>query len=61
VPESKRHLRQRTTLYQVLVLAFRERAAIGCDQFVYWDPTELRQCLARDAFVRWGPMTTSGA
>jgi Uma2 family endonuclease len=54
VPESKRHLRQRTTLWQILDLGFREQAAIGCDQFVYWDPTDPRQCLAPDAFVRLG-------
>jgi Uma2 family endonuclease len=54
VPETKRHLRQRTTLWQILELAFREHAAIGCDQFVYWDPTDPRQCLAPDAFVRLG-------
>jgi len=54
VPESKRHLRQRTTLWQILERAFRDHAAIGCDQFVYWDPTDPRQCLAPDAFVRLG-------
>jgi hypothetical protein len=54
VPETKRHLRQRTTLWQILELAFRKEAAIGCDQFVYWDPTDPRQCLAPDAFVRLG-------
>ncbi len=54
MPESKRHLRQRTILYQILDLAFAEGAAIGCDQFVYWDPTDPSQCLAPDAFVRLG-------
>jgi Uma2 family endonuclease len=54
VPETKRHLELRTLLYQLLKLAFAERAAIGCDQFVYWDPTEPRACLAPDAFVRLG-------
>jgi Uma2 family endonuclease len=54
VLESKRHLRQRTTLWQILDLGFQEQAAIGCDQFVYWDPTDPRQCLAPDAFVRLG-------
>jgi Uma2 family endonuclease len=52
VPETKRHLEQKTLLYQILTLAFGDRAAIGCDQFVYWDPTDPRQCLAPDAFVR---------
>lgn len=54
VPETKLHLEQRTMLYQILKLAFAERAAIGCDQFVYWDPTNPRESLAPDAFVRLG-------
>jgi Uma2 family endonuclease len=54
VPETKRHLELRTLLYQFLKLAFSARAAIGCDQFVYWDPTDPRACLAPDAFVRCG-------
>jgi Uma2 family endonuclease len=54
VPESKRHLQLRTLLFQFLELAFAKEAAIGCDQFVYWDPTEPRVCLAPDAFLRFG-------
>jgi Uma2 family endonuclease len=54
VPESKRHLEQRTAIYQILTSAFRERATIGSEQFVYWDPTDPRQCIAPDAFVRLG-------
>ncbi len=54
VPESKRHLHARTALYQILHLAFADRAAIGCEQFVYWDPTDPSACLAPDAFVRLG-------
>lgn len=54
VPETKRHLVQRTTLWQILEVAYRDSAMIGCDQFVYWDPTDPRQCLAPDAFVRFG-------
>lgn len=54
VPESKRHLELRTLLYQVLKLAFAERAAVGCDQFVYWDPTDPGACVAPDAFVHFG-------
>jgi len=53
VPESKRHLELRTLLYQFLKLAFGNVAAVGCDQFVYWDPTDPRACLAPDAFVRF--------
>jgi Uma2 family endonuclease len=54
MPETKRHLEQRTLLYQVLKLAFGDRAAVGCDQFVYWEPTDPRVCLAPDAFVCLG-------
>ena len=54
VPESKRHFEARTALYQMLMLAFSDRMAIGSDQFVYWDPTNPRQCLAPDVFARVG-------
>jgi hypothetical protein len=54
VPETKRHLEQKVLLYQILSLAFGDRAAIGCDQFVYWDPTDPSECVAPDAFVRLG-------
>jgi Uma2 family endonuclease len=54
VPETKLHFRLRTLLYEFLALAFAERAAIGCDQFVYWDPTDPKACLAPDAFLRLG-------
>ena len=54
VPESKRHLEQRTALYAILKFSFRDRATIGSDQFVYWDPTDPAECLAPDAFVRLG-------
>ena len=54
VPESKRHLEIRTALYAILKHAFSDRAMIGSDQFVYWDPTDPTECLAPDAFVRLG-------
>ncbi len=54
VPESKRHLVLRTLVYQFLDRAFAQVAGVGCDQFVYWDPTDPRACLAPDAFVRFG-------
>jgi len=54
VPEGRRHFEQRTLLCQILKLAFGDRATIGSDQLVYWDPTDPRQCLAPDAFVRLG-------
>jgi len=54
VPETKLHFRLRTLLFDFLSLAFADRATIGCDQFVYWDPTDPQACLAPDAFVRLG-------
>lgn len=54
VPESKRHLELRTLTWQFLKLAFSDIAAVGCDQFVYWDETNPRVCLAPDAFVCFG-------
>lgn len=52
VPESKRHLKLRTLLFELLELAFADRAAIGSEQFIYWDATDPRVCLAPDAFVK---------
>ena len=54
VPETKLHFRLRTLLYEFLALAFADQAAIGSDQFMYWDPTDPKACLAPDAFVRLG-------
>src|SRR6478735_9416139 len=54
VPESTRHFRLRTLLFQFLKHAFEEVAMIGSDQFVYWEPSNPRACLAPDAFVRFG-------
>jgi hypothetical protein len=54
VPETKRHLALRTALFQILEAAFADRAAIGSEQFVYWDPTDPRQCCAPDVMVRLG-------
>lgn len=54
MPESRRHYELRTALFQILQAAFGERATIGCDQFVYWNPREPRQCLAPDVMVRVG-------
>lgn len=54
VPETKRHLEIRTALYAILKHALGDRAMIGSEQFVYWDPTDPSECLAPDAFVRLG-------
>jgi len=54
VPESTRHLRLRTLLYQFLVHAFADVAMVGSEQFMYWEPNNPRACLSPDAFVRFG-------
>src|SRR5512143_710779 len=54
VGETGLHLELRTALYLVLKANFADRASIGCDQFVYWDPTRPSECLAPDAFLRLG-------
>jgi hypothetical protein len=54
VPETKDHLELRTALYQLVKGAFSEAAWIGSAQFVYWDPTDPKQCIAPDLFVRLG-------
>jgi Uma2 family endonuclease len=58
VPETKRHLKLRTLLFQILEHALADRASIGCDQFVYWDASDPRVCLAPDAFIRLGEPDT---
>jgi Uma2 family endonuclease len=54
MPETRRHLQQRTALFGIVREAFRDRATVGSEQFVYWDPTDPRQCCAPDLFVRLG-------
>jgi hypothetical protein len=54
MPETGRHLELRTTLYLVAKHGFAATAQIGCDQFVYWDPTDPAQSCAPDLFVRLG-------
>ncbi|HKO47637.1 MAG TPA: Uma2 family endonuclease [Polyangiaceae bacterium] len=54
VPETGVHLRLRTALWSMLRLAIGQRAMVGSDQFVYWDPTDPRQCLAPDVLVWMG-------
>src|SRR4051812_30302446 len=53
VSETKRHLEVRTTLYLLLKDAL-AGAAIGSDQFVYWDAGDPRRCLSPDVFVKLG-------
>jgi len=54
VPETRRHYELRTALFQILKAAFSERATVGCDQFVYWNPQDPKACLAPDVMLRLG-------
>jgi len=54
VPESKRHLKLRTLLYEILEHALSDRACLGSDQFVYWNAANPRRQVAPDVFVRLG-------
>jgi len=54
VPETGVHLRLRTALWSMLRLALGHRAMVGSDQFLYWDPTDPRQCLAPDVLAWLG-------
>jgi Uma2 family endonuclease len=54
VPESKRHLELRTALYQMVKLELKGTAAVGSDQFVYWNARDPGRRLAPDLFVRLG-------
>src|SRR6187549_617322 len=54
VPETGVHLRLRTALWSMLRLAIGQRAMVGSDQFLYWDPTDPGQCLAPDVLVWFG-------
>ena len=54
VPETGFHLRVRTALFLVLERELRGRAYVGSDQFLYWDATNPKVCLAPDILVRNG-------
>lgn len=54
VSETKRHLKARTTLFLLLEEALAGAAAIGSDQFVYWDAADPQKCLSPDVFVKLG-------
>lgn len=53
VPETKRHLKARTTLFLLLEAAC-AGSAVGSEQFVYWDAGDPRKCLSPDVFVKVG-------
>ncbi|MBK6465169.1 MAG: Uma2 family endonuclease [Myxococcales bacterium] len=53
--QSHRHLRLCEVLYQLLCGVLPgEHAAVGADQFVYFDPQDPRRKCAPDAFVKLG-------
>jgi Uma2 family endonuclease len=54
MPEGKVHYLIRTFLFQLLRDALGPDHSLGCDQFVYWLPTNPRRCLAPDVFVKLG-------
>ncbi|MEI9941051.1 MAG: Uma2 family endonuclease [Pseudomonadota bacterium] len=54
VPETGVHLRLRTALWSMIRLALGDRVMVGSDQFLYWDPTDPKQCLAPDVLVWLG-------
>lgn len=58
VPESRLHEDLCALLRALLRHAFAGQHSVGGDQFVYWDPTDPRACLAPDAFVRLGTPDT---
>lgn len=54
VPETGLHLELRTALYLLVRDFVGGRGAVGSEQFVHWDPSDPRQCLAPDLIVRMG-------
>ena len=54
VPESTRHLEIRTALYQLLSFFLRGQASVGSDQFMYYDASNPKACLAPDVYLKFG-------
>jgi len=54
VPESLVHRQLLSLLFAIVKRGFGDRALISSDQFLYWDPTNPKQCLAPDLAVRLG-------
>jgi len=51
VPEHKLHVELRTALYQLVRLALGDRVIVGTEQFVYFDASNPKRCLAPDLMV----------
>jgi len=54
VPETGRHMRLRTALWSMLRFVLGNQAIVASEQFLYWDPTDPKQCLAPDVLVWLG-------
>lgn len=54
MPETGVHLELRTALYLLVRDFVGGRGAVGSEQFVYWDASDPRRCLAPDLIVRMG-------
>lgn len=54
MPEGNLHFELCITLYLLVRDFVGERGTVGCDQFMYWDASDPRQCLAPDLLVRLG-------
>jgi Uma2 family endonuclease len=52
VPEGFDHLVVRTFLFQLLGFALGREHTVCSDQFVYWDASNNKRCVAPDVFVR---------
>jgi hypothetical protein len=59
VPEHKLHVELRTALYQLIGLALGDRVIVGTEQFVYYDASDPRRCLAPDLMVWVDPVAPS--
>jgi Uma2 family endonuclease len=55
VPESQLHLDLRTLLYQLLSAYLGETYTVGSDQFVYWDASSPKRCIAPDVYAKATP------
>jgi Uma2 family endonuclease len=54
VPENGVHLELRTALYLIVRNEVAGRFFVGSEQFLYWDPTNPKKCLAPDLLVHLG-------
>ena len=54
VGESAQHRKQLSALWQSVELELGDGALVCSDQFLYWDPTDPKKCLAPDLAVRVG-------